>query len=219
MHTLILGYSESTISRLLDSLVLTGHTGDLMIVKNIDVKEEIPFYPPGLKVKKLFWDQLDSDPSACKCLLGVSKPEIKKAVFNFFSAHCNISRENYISLSHPASVISSTTRLDNGCFIEPGVVLASFAHLGFGVLVNRGATIGHHTQIGDFTTINPGAHIAGHCSIGDGVQIGIGSVIFDHIRIGKNSIIGGGSVVTKDIPDNVLAWGNPCKVVKELQFS
>lgn len=219
MHTLILGYSESTISRLLDSLELTGYSGDLVIVQNMGVKEEIPFCPPGIKIKKLFWDQLNKALSSYRCLLGVSKPGIKKTVYNFFLENCGIKRENYFSLSHPDAVISSTTRLDTGCFIEPGVVLASFARLGFGVLVNRGSTIGHHTNIGDFTTINPGVHIAGHCSIGEGVQVGIGTAIFDHIRIGKNSVIGGGSVVTKDIPENVLAWGNPCRVVKELEFS
>ncbi|WP_111668944.1 sugar O-acetyltransferase [Algoriphagus litoralis] len=52
--------------------------------------------------------------------------------------------------------------------------------------------------------------------IGDNVWIGGNSVIFPGICIGDNVTIGAGSVVTKDIPSDVLAFGNPCKVVKQL---
>ena len=48
------------------------------------------------------------------------------------------------------------------------------------------------------------------------MTIGMGATVFDHISIGDGSVVGGGSVVTKDIPPGVLAFGNPCKVVKEL---
>jgi maltose O-acetyltransferase len=53
-------------------------------------------------------------------------------------------------------------------------------------------------------------------TIGDNVWIGGNSVIFPGVSIGNNVTIGAGSVVTKDIPDDVLAFGNPCKVVKAL---
>ncbi|MGX1929441.1 sugar O-acetyltransferase [Flagellimonas sp. 2504JD4-2] len=53
-------------------------------------------------------------------------------------------------------------------------------------------------------------------SIGDNVWIGGNSVIFPGVTIGNNVTIGAGSVVTKDIPDNALAFGNPCEVKKEL---
>lgn len=52
--------------------------------------------------------------------------------------------------------------------------------------------------------------------IGDNVWIGGNTVIMPGILIGDNVTIGAGSVVTKNIPDNMLALGNPCKLVKEL---
>ena len=52
--------------------------------------------------------------------------------------------------------------------------------------------------------------------IGDNVWIGGNTVICPGVTIGNNVTIGAGSVVTKDIPDNVLAFGNPCKIKKEL---
>lgn len=51
--------------------------------------------------------------------------------------------------------------------------------------------------------------------IGNNVWIGGGAVILPGVTIGDNTVIGAGSVVTKDIPDNVIAYGNPCKVIRE----
>jgi galactoside O-acetyltransferase len=52
--------------------------------------------------------------------------------------------------------------------------------------------------------------------IGDNAWIGAGAIILPGVNIGKNSVIGAGSVVTRDIPENVLAVGNPCRVVREI---
>ena len=53
-------------------------------------------------------------------------------------------------------------------------------------------------------------------TIGKNVYIGPRSIILDGVTIGDNAIIGAGSIVTKDIPSNVFAAGNQCKVIKNL---
>lgn len=52
--------------------------------------------------------------------------------------------------------------------------------------------------------------------IGENAWIGANVVIVPGVRIGENAVIGAGSVVTKDIPDNTLAVGNPCRVLREI---
>ena len=52
-------------------------------------------------------------------------------------------------------------------------------------------------------------------TIGDNVWIGGGAIIMPGVTIGNNVVIGAGSIVTKDIPDNTIAYGNPCRVVRE----
>lgn len=52
--------------------------------------------------------------------------------------------------------------------------------------------------------------------IGDNTWIGGGSIVCPGVTIGKNVVIGAGSVVNKDIPDNVVAVGNPCRVIREI---
>ena len=53
-------------------------------------------------------------------------------------------------------------------------------------------------------------------TIGNNVWIGGGSIILPDVTIGDNVTIGAGSIVTKSIPGNVLAYGNPCKIIKEI---
>ena len=53
-------------------------------------------------------------------------------------------------------------------------------------------------------------------AIGSDVWVGGGAILCPGVRVGARSVIGAGSVVTRDIPDGVLAVGNPCRVVREL---
>lgn len=88
--------------------------------------------------------------------------------------------------------------------------------------------IGDNVMIAPNVTISPTGHpvdpetrITGKqfsipVTIEDNVWIGANSVILPGIKIGKNSVVGAGSVVTKDVPENVVAVGNPCRVLREI---
>lgn len=68
----------------------------------------------------------------------------------------------------------------------------------------------------DFSIRNEGLEYAKPIKVGNNVWIGGNVVVLPGVTIGDNSVIGAGSVVTKDIPSNVVAVGNPCKVIKHL---
>ena len=142
---------------------------------------------------------------------GFAKPMGKKNFFNSFK----LDSKNFLNLIHSKSNISTYTELGLGIRIEPETVIAAKTKIGNFVNINRGVNIGHHCNISDFVTINPGCSIAGHVTIGENTEICIGTTIIDGINIGSNTIIGAGSVVTKDIPDNVVAYGNPCKIIRK----
>ena len=63
---------------------------------------------------------------------------------------------------------------------------------------------------------NTGLEYGKKVSIGSNVWIGGNTVINPGVSIGSNVVIGSGSVVTKDVPDNVVAAGNPCRVLREI---
>ena len=112
----------------------------------------------------------------------------------------------------------------------------SHVHLGNYVYANFNLTLvdDGHIYIGDRVMIGPNVTIAtaGHpidpelrgrnlqynkdVHIGENSWIGAGVVIMPGITIGKNTVIGAGSIVTRDIPDNVVAVGDPCKVLREV---
>lgn len=68
----------------------------------------------------------------------------------------------------------------------------------------------------DFERRNQGLEYAYPISVGDNVWIGGGVQVMPGVTIGSNVVIGGGSVVVKDIPDNSVAVGNPCKVIRSI---
>lgn len=65
-------------------------------------------------------------------------------------------------------------------------------------------------------TRNSGYEYGIKVTIGDNVWVGGNTVICPGVRIGNNVVIGAGSVVTRDLPDNVVAAGNPCRIIKKI---
>lgn len=126
-----------------------------------------------------------------------------------------------------------------GCFIELPLHAnwgGKHVHMGNYVYANTNLTLvdDGHIYIGDKVMFGPNVVVAtaNHpinpelrgkglqynkdVYIGENTWIGAGVIIVPGIKIGKNVIIGAGSIVTKDIPDNVVAVGNPCRVIREV---
>ena len=129
--------------------------------------------------------------------------------------------------------------IGEGCYIEPPLH-ANWAgrhvHFGKGVYANFNLTLvdDAHIYVGDGTMFAPNVVVATaahpidptlragayqynlEVHIGKNCWIGAGAVILPGVTIGDNTVIGAGSVVTKDIPANVVAVGNPCRVMRDI---
>ncbi len=127
-----------------------------------------------------------------------------------------------------------------GCYIEPPLHAnwgGHHVHLGRQVYANFGLTLvdDTHIFIGDYTMLGPNVVLAtaGHpilpelrgqkalqynmpVHIGRNCWLGAGVIVMPGVTIGDNSVIGAGSVVTRDIPANVVAVGNPCRVLRPI---
>ncbi|MDD3337918.1 MAG: sugar O-acetyltransferase [Lachnospiraceae bacterium] len=129
--------------------------------------------------------------------------------------------------------------LGEDCYIEPPFHSnfgGHHVHFGKGIYANFNLTLvdDTHIYVGDYTMFGPNVVVAaaGHpllpklraqgyqynapVRIGKNCWIGAGVIIVPGITIGDNVVIGAGSVVTKDLPSNVVAVGNPCHVLREI---
>ncbi len=120
----------------------------------------------------------------------------------------------FVSAVHPSAVVSPSAKIADGTVVMQGAIIQADAKIGKHCIVNTAATIDHECVIGDYVHISPNASLCGNVHVGEGTQIGVGSVVIPGIKIGKWSIIGAGSVVVRDIPDDVVAVGNPCRIIK-----
>jgi len=79
----------------------------------------------------------------------------------------------------------------------------------------------HRTQFdfGDHVVLSPGVMVGGEVEIGSHSMIGIGAVVSNRVKIGKESVIGGNSFVHKDIPENVVAYGIPAKIIRKSEIN
>jgi acetyltransferase-like isoleucine patch superfamily enzyme len=126
---------------------------------------------------------------------------------------------NLIGINRPCMVSTlgsedkAVIRIGDSCGFS-GTVIGAFKSITLGNNVRCGA----NTLITDsdwhLDDLRSGAPAA--VVIGDNVWLGVNSVVLKGVTIGANTVIGANSVVTKSIPANVIAAGNPCKVIREL---
>ena len=120
----------------------------------------------------------------------------------------NVIGDNVSIGSH--TVIERENRIGNAVRIHSNCFIPEFAIIEDGVWIGPCVTILNvlHPPCPRFEDCAKSVHIKSNAKIGGSVTIG------PRVTIGQNSLIGMGSVVTADIPDNVLAFGNPARVVK-----
>ena len=116
----------------------------------------------------------------------------------------------------PSAEISKYSQIDEGTFINRNVVIQCDSKIKSGSILNTSSTIDHDCIIGEGTHISPGVNIAGNVNIGKNCWIGIGSKIIQNLKIGDNVIVGAGSLVLKNIPNDVIAFGSPSKIIKNI---
>lgn len=129
--------------------------------------------------------------------------------------------------------------LGENCYIEPPLHTnwgGRHVHFGDNIYANFNLTLvdDTHIYVGDCTLFGPNVVVAtaGHplwpplraqgyqynapVRIGKNCWIGAGAILVPGVTVGDNAVIGAGSVVTRDIPPNTLAVGNPCRVLREI---
>lgn len=122
---------------------------------------------------------------------------------------------NFVNAIHPSVVIGNTTELGVGIVAMAGCIFNPKAKIGNFTFFATGAQVEHDNEIGDFASISAGSLTGGYVKLGKFSAITLGVTIMDRIEIGENTVVGAGSLVIKSLPDNVLAYGNPAKIIRD----
>lgn len=219
---LILGKSNASVAIINEILYENFHTNlNITIIKNMADCSDLDYKIDGININEFFeTDCTNFEVSTqSQFIIGAFRAAAKAAIYNYFFKKYNISplTHTFPTLISPHSFVASTAKIGAGSVVSHQCVIDAYSCLGNFITLNRSCSIGHHTFIDDFTCLNPNTHIAGNCKIGKKVQIGMSSTIIDGITIGENSIIGANSFVNKNVPPNVLVYGSPAKIIKQLE--
>lgn len=177
-----------------------GHTDP------IDIEQEKKLEAQRRHCKEVMFDYNNTRPSE-----DVKKKEILKGILG----HCT-----------DRVFIESPVHMSYGNHVHLGDQF--YANFNRVIIDDMDVYIGNQVMIGPNVTIcttghpvyplyrEMGAHYSLAIHIGNKVWIGANSVVLPGVTIGDNSVIGAGSIVTRDIPANVVAVGNPCRVLREI---
>ncbi|MGA2133259.1 MAG: acetyltransferase [Bryobacteraceae bacterium] len=120
----------------------------------------------------------------------------------------------FINAIHPAANIARGVEIGQGVVIMPGVTINSGTRIGDFCFVNTNASVDHDNILEPFSCIQPNAATGGNVRLGAFSVLAMGANIIQGITIGADTLIGAGSTVLSDIPDGVVAYGTPCRVIR-----
>jgi sugar O-acyltransferase (sialic acid O-acetyltransferase NeuD family) len=120
----------------------------------------------------------------------------------------------FVNAIHPSVVIGNNVQIGTGVVAMAGVIINPMAKIGNHTFFATGCQIEHDCTIEDYASVSAGSVLGGYVHIKRYSAITLNVTVLDRTTIGENSVVGSGSLVLKDVPDNILAYGNPCKNIR-----
>ena len=177
---------------------------EILFVVDEQYSDSDPYVGKLLSIDNIL-NEFDKD--NIQFIIANGEPIIRKKLFEKIkSMGCKMA-----TLVDPSCVISDTAKLREGVIIAPLSIIASSTVVECNVAINTHTTIGHDITIGEHSVISTHVTIGGASIIGEESFVGLGVQTKEKLTIGKQVIIGIGSVVYNDIPENIIALGNPAR--------
>jgi acetyltransferase EpsM len=119
-----------------------------------------------------------------------------------------------ITAVHPTASIAAEVSIGPGTVVRAQSALGPETEVGENCIIGYGAMVSHNCKIEDGVHISSGVNLAGRTRVGRASWIGLGATVIDPCQVGANSLVGAGAVVTRSVPDRVVAYGVPARVVR-----
>lgn len=144
-----------------------------------------------------------------RVLIATGEPALREKLFNELKSKDII----FDILIDPNVPVSKSAKIKNGTIICDFCSISSDVIIGENVLINRQAIIGHDIKIGSNSVISSTVNLGGNVKIGSCTYVGMGAHVKEGIKIGSNSILAMGAILIKDVPDGMIAVGNPARPI------
>jgi sugar O-acyltransferase (sialic acid O-acetyltransferase NeuD family) len=118
-------------------------------------------------------------------------------------------------IMHPSALVSKSARVGPGTVATAGAIISVNAVVGQGCIVNVASAVNHDCRMDDFSSISGGVQLGGGAVVGFRSSVGVGATLREKVVVGRDSVVGAGAVVTSNLPDNIVAYGVPAKVIKQ----
>jgi sugar O-acyltransferase (sialic acid O-acetyltransferase NeuD family) len=141
--------------------------------------------------------------------LGYLRLGVKTDVYNRLEA----AGRRLPSLIHSTSYAHPSSRIGDGCLVYPLCNIGEGVEIERGAVLNNSVVVSHGSHIGAMTYLSPGVVLSGNVVIGAEAFVGAGVVVANGKSVGARVRVGVGSVVTRDIPDDTSAIGNPMRLL------
>lgn len=120
----------------------------------------------------------------------------------------------FVTAVHPSVVLGKWSSLGQGTLIMAGAIVGTNTSVGDHCFIATNASIDHDSILGNGSSISAASVVGGGCHIGSGTSITMGCIVLHKVSVGDNSVIGSGALVNKNIPNNVVAYGSPARIIR-----
>jgi sugar O-acyltransferase (sialic acid O-acetyltransferase NeuD family) len=121
----------------------------------------------------------------------------------------------FVNAIHPSVIIGENVEIGEGVVMMAGCIINPKSKIGNFTFFATGAQVDHDCNICDYASISAGSVTGGYVTLGKYSAITLGVTVIDRLNIGENTVVGAGSLVLKNLPNDVLAYGNPCKIIRK----
>jgi sugar O-acyltransferase (sialic acid O-acetyltransferase NeuD family) len=169
---------------------------------------DVPLYH-GIEGFKQWRGERSESGEAFLIAIGGDKGRDRVEIHRFLEAN----QLKPIVVVHPVAFVAATAQLGSGTQVLAHATVCADVSIGEECIINTASSVDHESKLGAGVHVGPGAVITGCVSVGDYSFIGARAVVLPRVNIGANVVVGAGSVVNKDVPDGMITFGNPIRVM------
>lgn len=123
----------------------------------------------------------------------------------------------FITVVHPHAWVSPSAKIGAGTLVLTGAIVHACCQVGEHAIINTKVSLDHESKLGAFASLLPGVTTGGLVQIGDFSCVCAGSTLSHQVVIGRHTVVGAGSLVLRNLPDEVIAYGVPARVIRQRQ--